>query len=105
MSEDKCVSTPTEVYNEWVKENPGVDSREGRGPEVAEIAEALDTRTDPDELGDLVDPWDEWMTDQIECLPILQASSKAKCASELDDSRGTNSVEPFQLSFPPWAAL
>jgi hypothetical protein len=66
MSEEKQASTPSEVHNEWVKENPGVDPREGRGPEVAEIAEALDTRTDPDELGDLVDPWDEWLTDQIE---------------------------------------
>jgi len=25
MSEEKRVNTPTEVYNEWVKANPGMD--------------------------------------------------------------------------------
>lgn len=40
--------------------------RVGRRWEVGAMAKILDTRTDPDELGDLVDPWDEWLTDQIE---------------------------------------
>ena len=86
MSEEKHANTPSDVHNEWVKENPGVDPREGRGPEVAEMAEALDTRTDPDELGDLVDPWDEWMTDQIE-YDDLPDELKAKADAIFEQDR------------------